>query len=1051
MTAPSDATTSLPQDTASNPEAAAPAAGSSRPKTSKASKSKTGPKSSKASASPKSAKPSKAAQAPKPSGIDPLMPAPALSTISRKASDPQDGQKNREAPAEKTAAKASSKSASKAPLQPEKASADRMPADAAEEASAPKGAAAPKAPKPTKKASKKKPQKTAPQSGAAESSPPAAAEAAETQEKTKKADAASGLTPMGEPLNGFENRKAFHQARHNAGVEALRACWDKRSCASDATAAAADEPSLSAAPGNPQPKTAKAAQPCARAQPKAKAPAAANANPKALPEKPASSVKPANPLLCAPPPVIDAGEIGRLSVSCVSNEEAPEPQPGISFFAGASAESAESDSSAASAEPSERMATPAAEGASAGAALPAPRAIQPASHERSQKPEAQPKADPAEKPQEACEKSEASQEPEESEAPVSFIEVPKSRRRIKTSKSAAERKKSSEAFDRLIADESEALLKKTARALQMTGFAAPPGFSSTDVLKRVGSLDLEAEAPASDDKDCAYEDAVERMHQRLGGQSRDLTSMGASTGAAQEASLLAAGVAKVAPSEVFEDAKIPAAPSSEEVGPIESGDSAKAAAFVAEERQALLEAVEAAKSGQTAPIPPTTECELGLASHRLWGMFPEDGRRIAGILLDLERRAVKHEALQILSADAMDPRLSILGERMKGILEGLRIEHDRFGRELERDVKRFEALGVAAFNPEIPDPEDASARPKTGTDLALEALERQILSIDRKLAEWTQAKTQALKAAYAAPSLCACPQAAVPDADALDAFEKPASACRASPSESMESALPIQSGASCAGLPAAPLESTPFENHPPLLAPSPGACAPAKKRPGFLSRLASGFKQNRFAGTAAAAAAIGGIGAGLMGWQETDAPAIALLDREAVEAQAALVRLAHAEPGAPESPEYARLDRSAIDEAVKAAIEEDAKGLPVLSKAEFAQSEDGSDKPRVLDLTPRVLEHLGIGEADRRVLENAAARGWLPPTSNLNLGSGSDALPAKTAEAAQQSTSREDERANDHPSKRRASLPPSFANLGTDPDPEFESRRRAWEGFFKKP
>lgn len=104
-----------------------------------------------------------------------------------------------------------------------------------------------------------------------------------------------------------------------------------------------------------------------------------------------------------------------------------------------------------------------------------------------------------------------------------------------------------------------------------------------------------------------------------------------------------------------------------------------------------------------------------------------------------------------------------------------------------------------------------------------------------------------------------------------------------------------------------------------------------------------------------------------------------MIDREAVETRTALLRMAYAEPGKPERPELARLDRFAIDQAVRDTLREHAAGLPVLSSAElmFPPGTDRKDAKRVLDLTPLVLTRLGIDAVDQRVIEDAAARGWM--------------------------------------------------------------------------
>ena len=172
--------------------------------------------------------------------------------------------------------------------------------------------------------------------------------------------------------------------------------------------------------------------------------------------------------------------------------------------------------------------------------------------------------------------------------------------------------------------------------------------------------------------------------------------------------------------------------------------------------------------------------------------------------------------------------------------------------------------------------------------------------------------------------------------------------------------------------------------------------------------------------------------AGFWGWTHFHpSPVFALIDREAVETRTALLRMAYAEPGKPERPELARLDRFAIDQAVRDTLREHAAGLPVLSSAElmFPPGTDRKDAKRVLDLTPLVLTRLGIDAVDQRVLEDAAARGWMG-TSGISPKRGG--LKADKASA------------------EPSDIPAEFESLPND-DPQFDARRRAWERFLAKP
>ena len=172
--------------------------------------------------------------------------------------------------------------------------------------------------------------------------------------------------------------------------------------------------------------------------------------------------------------------------------------------------------------------------------------------------------------------------------------------------------------------------------------------------------------------------------------------------------------------------------------------------------------------------------------------------------------------------------------------------------------------------------------------------------------------------------------------------------------------------------------------------------------------------------------------AGFWGWTHFHpSPVFALIDREAVETRTALLRMAYAEPGKPERPELARLDRFAIDQAVRDTLREHAAGLPVLSSAElmFPPGTDRKDAKRVLDLTPLVLTRLGIDAVDQRVIEDAAARGWMG-TSGISPKRGGVRADKASAEP--------------------SDLPAEFESLPND-DPQFDARRRAWERFLAKP
>ena len=196
-------------------------------------------------------------------------------------------------------------------------------------------------------------------------------------------------------------------------------------------------------------------------------------------------------------------------------------------------------------------------------------------------------------------------------------------------------------------------------------------------------------------------------------------------------------------------------------------------------------------------------------------------------------------------------------------------------------------------------------------------------------------------------------------------------------------------------------------------------------------RTCSPFPSERFR-AAGLLTAVCTLIAGFWGWTHFHpSPVFALIDREAVETRTALLRMAYAEPGKPERPELARLDRFAIDQAVRDTLREHAAGLPVLSSAElmFPPGTDRKDAQRVLDLTPLVLTRLGIDAVDQRVLEDAAARGWM----------GTSGISPKRGGVKADKTSAEP-----------SDVPAEFESLPND-DPQFDARRLAWERFLAKP
>ncbi len=196
-------------------------------------------------------------------------------------------------------------------------------------------------------------------------------------------------------------------------------------------------------------------------------------------------------------------------------------------------------------------------------------------------------------------------------------------------------------------------------------------------------------------------------------------------------------------------------------------------------------------------------------------------------------------------------------------------------------------------------------------------------------------------------------------------------------------------------------------------------------------RTCSPFPSGRFR-AAGLLTAVCTLIAGFWGWTHFHpSPVFALIDREAVETRTALLRMAYAEPGKPERPELARLDRFAIDQAVRDTLREHAAGLPVLSSAElmFPPGTDRKDAQRVLDLTPLVLTRLGIDAVDQRVLEDAAARGWM----------GTSGISPKRGGVKADKTSAEP-----------SDVPAEFESLPND-DPQFDATRLAWERFLAKP
>lgn len=106
------------------------------------------------------------------------------------------------------------------------------------------------------------------------------------------------------------------------------------------------------------------------------------------------------------------------------------------------------------------------------------------------------------------------------------------------------------------------------------------------------------------------------------------------------------------------------------------------------------------------------------------------------------------------------------------------------------------------------------------------------------------------------------------------------------------------------------------------------------------------------------------------------APAFAVVDRDLVQTQVALLRLTHAQPGMPERADLKGLDAAAIDRAVTLAAAQER--LPLMDRRAVL-STAGAEP---LDLTEAVFERLGVTPADRAALADALAHGW---TADVNL------------------------------------------------------------------
>ena len=106
------------------------------------------------------------------------------------------------------------------------------------------------------------------------------------------------------------------------------------------------------------------------------------------------------------------------------------------------------------------------------------------------------------------------------------------------------------------------------------------------------------------------------------------------------------------------------------------------------------------------------------------------------------------------------------------------------------------------------------------------------------------------------------------------------------------------------------------------------------------------------------------------------APAFAVVDRDLVETQVALLRLTHAQPGMPERADLKGLDAAAIDRAVSLTAAD--AGLPLMDRRAVL-STAGAEP---VDLTEAVFERLGVTPADRTALADALAHGW---SADVNL------------------------------------------------------------------
>ena len=162
--------------------------------------------------------------------------------------------------------------------------------------------------------------------------------------------------------------------------------------------------------------------------------------------------------------------------------------------------------------------------------------------------------------------------------------------------------------------------------------------------------------------------------------------------------------------------------------------------------------------------------------------------------------------------------------------------------------------------------------------------------------------------------------------------------------------------------------------------------ADGRKRTGGLG-FAAGFfpSANRRRAAAVVLAAL--IAAPVLSRALFPAPAFAVVDRDLVETQVALLRLTHAQPGIPERADLKELDAEAIDRAVSLTAAQ--AGLPLMDRRAVL-STAGAEP---LDLTEAVFERLGVTPADRAALADALAHGW---TADVNLALEEAARTAQT-------------------------------------------------------